>query len=43
MGITIELTNGLEPSYEIRNYQEAFDLINEILVEGNSIKRVVIA
>jgi len=43
MGITIKLTNGLEPSYEIRNYEEAFQLINEILLEGNTIQKVVIA
>ena len=43
MGITFELTSGLSPSYEIANYEQAFLLINEMLEEGNTIKKVVIA
>ena len=43
MGITLQLDNGLEPVYEIANYEDAFLIISETLLLGNKIKKVVIA
>ena len=43
MGITLQLDNGLEPSYEVASYDDAFLIINETLLLGNKINKVVIA